>query len=244
MQINGETGLIAIKTFEINALKAAGENFNHFLDSAFAQIKTDSIKNLIIDLRDNGGGRTPFGMLLYSYLAETPFSYIDSTIVNKYWDRKYSDNFLRIPLIENDKRSYVQLNNEQFLDNAYPLQYCNIIPENSFKGNVYILINGGSCSCTGLFCSIARKNKRAVFIGEESGSAYGGFSADPFQLLLPNTQFNVLISGMKFKIVVNGDSSRGVIPDFEIQPSIEDILNNRDIELEFILDLISNKEND
>ena len=79
------------------------------------------------------------------------------------------------------------------------------------------------------------------FIGEESGSAYGGFSADPFVILLPNTLFKVLISGMKFQITANGDLTRGVIPDYQVQTTIEDILNNRDIELEYTLDLISKK---
>ncbi|MFW5701264.1 MAG: S41 family peptidase, partial [Cyclobacteriaceae bacterium] len=243
-QINDKTGLLTIKSFNIYWIKNNGQNFNHFLDSSFAQIKADNIENLIIDLRDNGGGRTPFGMLLYSYLTDKPFTYIDSTFVNRFWDYNYSDNFLRIPRIEYDKRSYVQLDNESYLVNTYPLQYCNVVPENNFKGKVYILINGGSISCTGLFCSIARKNDRATFIGEESGSAYGGFSADPFVILLPNTLFKVLISGMKFQITANGDLSRGVIPDYQVQPSIEDILKNRDIELEYTLDLISKEEND
>src|SRR5438876_12244016 len=46
--------------------------------------------------------------------------------------------------------------------------------ENHFDGPVYVLIDGGSISAGAVFPAIADFNKRATFIGEETGSPAEG----------------------------------------------------------------------
>ncbi|MBO4233205.1 S41 family peptidase [Riemerella anatipestifer] len=53
-----------------------------FADSAFAEIKNRNIKNLIIDIRKNGGGNSMVGDILLQYIAKTNFrQYFDNTLI-------------------------------------------------------------------------------------------------------------------------------------------------------------------
>ncbi|MBF2798974.1 hypothetical protein J5295_09775 [Riemerella anatipestifer] len=53
-----------------------------FADSAFAEIKNRNIKNLIIDIRKNGGGNSMVGDILLQYIAKTNFrQYSDNTLI-------------------------------------------------------------------------------------------------------------------------------------------------------------------
>ena len=63
---------------------------------------------------------------------------------------------------------------------------------NHFNGNLYILINGGSFSATGLLISLLKYNHIGQFIGEESGGSYIT-SANKFQrnIELPNTKLGI-----------------------------------------------------
>ncbi len=49
--------------------------FKHFIDSTFNKIKEGNIKNLIIDLRFNGGGSQQSSIHLLRYLMDKPFLY-------------------------------------------------------------------------------------------------------------------------------------------------------------------------
>lgn len=49
--------------------------FKHFIDSTFNKIRENHIKNLIIDLRFNGGGSQQSSIHLLQYLVDKPFLY-------------------------------------------------------------------------------------------------------------------------------------------------------------------------
>lgn len=49
------------------------KKYSKFLDSIFLYIKTNNIKNLIVDVRQNGGGTDPNDLITYSYLTESNF---------------------------------------------------------------------------------------------------------------------------------------------------------------------------
>ena len=49
------------------------EKFKTFLDSSFTIIRQKGIKNLIIDVRRNGGGNSDLNDLLMTYLYDRPF---------------------------------------------------------------------------------------------------------------------------------------------------------------------------
>lgn len=68
-QIDSTTGLLNIRDFTItDEAKYFG-----FLDSAFLQMRTQSIKSLIIDARNNPGGGDDYGIEIVKYLSPLPF---------------------------------------------------------------------------------------------------------------------------------------------------------------------------
>lgn len=212
--LNTSTALLTVKTFDEGRIGRANVDFGGFLDSAFTAIKHKKISSLIIDVRDNGGGADDYGALLYSYLSQKPFRYFFSKASNTH-------------VVKVDEN---------------PLLGAQEAQKNSFKGKVFILTNGLSFSTTADFCATARSNDRAIFIGEETGGGYyGNTSGGRTEAVLPNSQIVVNIPLYKYINAVKKAKypDRGTIPDYKIIPGIEDILQHRDVELNFALGLIN-----
>ena len=49
------------------------------------------------------------------------------------------------------------------------------------KGELLVLINGGSFSSTAILCACLRRDQRALFIGEETGGNAHIISGDPVE---------------------------------------------------------------
>jgi len=110
---------------------------------------------------------------------------------------------------------------------------------NSFKGNVYILINGGELSTTGHFISIVKYYNIGKFIGQESGSTFSCHD-NSFEFVLPNTGIGGKVARTTFETAVTGISwENGIRPDYYVEPNIKDVLKNNDTIMEYTLQLIS-----
>jgi hypothetical protein len=74
-QIDSNTGVLSIHDFGIggNADDPEHKRYAAFLDSIFINIKTNDLKNLIVDVRINSGGTDPNDVITYSYLTSRNF---------------------------------------------------------------------------------------------------------------------------------------------------------------------------
>lgn len=203
--------LLTIKTFDDRRL-AGNQDFSGFLDAAFKEINSRKISALIVDLRGNAGGADAYGALLYSYLTNKPFKYFRS--------------------IESTTRKITA--KENFLLGIQQPK------TNSFNGKVLFLINGLCFSTTADFCSIAKTNNRGSFIGEETGGGYyGNTSGETKQVELLNTKVSITIP--KFKYVNDVKKSeyddRGILPDYTIVPTIQEVILHKDVQLSLALKL-------
>ena len=110
--------------------------------------------------------------------------------------------------------------------------------ENSFRGKVYFLIDGRSFSGAAEFAAIAKSEHRGIFIGEETGGGYyGNTSGSEVFVNLPATQISCRIPVINYMLAVKKArfSDRGVLPDYPVYPTIFDLLEKTDRQLDFAI---------
>ena len=234
---------LRITTFDKERLGNGKVNFPKFLEKTFTDLDQNQVKNLILDLRSNGGGTDEYGRLLFSYFTSKDFDYYDSLRMNKesFDFFKYtSQPGMRAP------SGMLKANGEGTFDNV---QHPNIGRQKpsspTFTGNIYVLINGGCFSTTSEFLSLLHFQTNAIFIGEESGGGYYGNSSGPTpDMTLPNSRVRVEIPLMKYSMAVRGYKfdDRGLMPNYPIIPTISDRLKNKDVELDLAQELIKKQD--
>lgn len=233
---------LKIKSFDKGQYKKNKMNFEKFLRASFKKIDSEKIPNLIIDVRDNGGGTDEYGRILFSYFVNQPFDYYKSLRMNKesFDCFKYTTRpDMKAPA------GMLKPNKEGTFDNV---QHPNVGRQNplspTFAGNIYVLINGWCFSTTSEFLSQLHFHTKAVFIGEESGGGYYGNCSGPTpDFTLPNTKVRIEIPLMNYRMAVENYQhlDRGLIPNYTVTPSIIDKINNIDLELNLTKKLIGDK---
>jgi len=230
-------------------------DFRPFYKESFRKIEKYKSNTLILDLRDNGGGRLNEIVDLYSYLADSTFVFLDkSEVVSKssliegayfnggsfgvkilkaiYAPIVYSYLLLTVHKDTSGKKYYATQTKPHKVNT------------NPFKGKIYVMINGGSFSASSLISSNLKSSKRVIFVGEETGGAFNGTVAGFMPVIkLPNSKLKIRIGLMMMaphhKTEIKG---HGIFPDKEISTTLEDRLKGNDPELNWILnDLITNQ---
>jgi hypothetical protein len=230
--------VLTVRTFSGGTYGQAGINYPQFLQETFAELEERGSGSLVIDVRGNGGGTDPFGMLLAAHLLDRPFEYYRALEINaprfsflEYTNRPewaMADSSVR----RNGRGVYDVLGHPN-LGTKQPV-------DPVFGGEVIILIDGGSFSATGEFTSVVHHLGRATFVGEEGAAGYyGNTSGAGVLLTLPQTRLRVRIPFMRYTCAVSGyePTDRGLIPEHEVTPTIEDLLAGRDPALDFALEL-------
>jgi Peptidase family S41 len=243
------TATLTLNTFSTSNYKDGRKGFKEFLAKGFQDIADHKIQHLVIDIRKNEGGAQGMEDHLMSYLidkeypkykyAEIPsftYSFLDYT---EYRDKNSRDDF------EKELRGeFYRSNDGRYLD--IPGKYKSDTPQvNHFKGDVYILIGGLSFSGGSEFAALAKNYTKARFIGEETGGGYYGNTSGYFiHYTLPTSKLTGRIPLIKFVVEEKQNSTpfgHGLMPDYEVQPKIEEYLNGYDTEMEFVKKLIKNK---
>jgi hypothetical protein len=212
------------------------KTLKEFYQESFEAMKKKSTKTLVLDLRSNGGGADELGKRLLSYLLEKPFKYYDDLIINarEFTFQKYAE----LPKIPAD--AVERMSNGKYRVVKHPNLGMQQPIQPTFAGKVLFLINGDCFSTTAEFLSQAHYLKRGKFIGEESGGGYyGNTSGAVPALTLPNTKLIVYVPLVSYYLAVKGNqaAAHGVMPDYPIRYTIEELLAGEDKELALALEL-------
>ncbi len=221
--------------------------YKDFYEEAFKRIDSSKVQNLVIDLRNNGGGRLSEIHELYSYLTDKEFQFIqegeiktsyptlksfmsgNNSIGRTIFKSLFSPALFIRDVIKSHKKNGKKV---------YRFKESKIKPpkEVNFKGDIYVLINGYSFSASSVLTNYLQATKRAIIIGEESGGAYNSTVAGQTKYItLPNSKvgiyFGMMVLETPYKTEVDG---YGVKPDVNIIPTHKDRENNYDAELEWV----------
>ena len=205
------------------------EKFDLFLKKTFDSINKIGIKNLVIDIRANGGGNSVLGNQLFKYIAKKTFSQYGKTTIkfsqlqkdyyeqNCKEDSTYCETYKYISKQKNGRIVHLK-NDELIVPNDSP---------NRFDGKIYLLTSLRTFSSASNFAQCFKNYKMGTIVGEETGGwivSYG----DKITTKLPITEMPLTISTKKFYTIGSTDrDAHGIVPGLQMdaEKSLDFVLN-------------------
>ncbi len=238
------TTVLTINTFQLDV-----EQFQSTLKDIFKEIKGEKSEHLIIDIRQNEGGFPLNAINTFSYLASGPFRQRLSSevITSTLPEKRYSQNLINGYTYETFFKKYYERAEKK--ENKWRLvkdeNEAFMIPNKKrFAGKAYVLIGGKTFSAGSSFALFC-KNEGITLIGEETGGGYytqtGGY---PIIYTLPNSKIKILLPLVKINRFVNDKTVKkgsGIIPDEKVPLTVQDLIQARDSQLDYVLKQISRK---
>ncbi|GAA4900240.1 S41 family peptidase [Flaviramulus aquimarinus] len=222
--------------------------YKKFYKESFAKLDAVKTNYLVLDLRDNGGGRIAEIEKLYSYLTNIDYQFITESEVNsripflKFFMSNTTPNSLKVlggllsPFVIVQNVLKVKKKDRKFY---YKLKEAKIRQPNplNYQGKLYVLINGNSFSASSLLSTHLKATKRATFVGEETGGAFNGCVAGIYKVYqLPSSKLKIRMGLMQIEAPYRQEpDGYGIKPDIELVPTVKDRNENIDTELEWVL---------
>lgn len=231
-----------LNTAFIRLTSFTGGNIRGFFRHSFKTIRQQHIQHLVIDLRENGGGKVSNSILLTQYLTDHPFKVGDSVVA-------ISRRFKYGRYIKPSWTYWLAMNfgARKMEDGLIHLRYYEthlFQPQKKyhFNGDVYLVQGGYSFSATAMFISYLKGQKNVKLVGEETGGGYYGSSAMHIPtIVLPNTGLRVSLPMYRLVMDSTRPKGHGIIPDIEIGPSSQAIKKGVDLKMQKIRDMIQQK---
>jgi peptidase S41-like protein len=233
----GSTAFMTVNTF------SNGNRLKRFFRQSFRTLDEKNIRNLMIDLRSNGGGDATNSTLLTKFLIKKKFKLADSLYAanrhsryNKYIEKSFWYEMLM---------AFVTSKREdgKYHFGYFERHYFKPKENHHFNGDVYLLIGGNSFSATTLFAGALKGQKNITLVGEETGGGYYGNNAWMIpEVTLPNTGLQFRLP--KFRLVVDKNrikDGHGVMPDVVVLPTVEAIRKGIDFKTVKATEIIHTK---
>ncbi len=227
-------------TLVIDFNSVSGKKQRKTYKEIFRYIAENKTQNLIIDLRDNGGGNVFKGHNFLKYLLKKPI---------------FGVNLWRIPrpimLNPINKASIIERTAPLFFT-LNPIQYSSQEGWNHFfffakkhkyhfDKKLFVITNGMTFSMASIIAARLRDELGATIIGEESGgSEYASRGMASAKIKLPNSKLKVNFNIYQMKYGKEPDSGHGISPSYKIDYTFADRSAKVDKELLKIKELIKN----
>lgn len=232
--ISDSIAYLGIHTFDNNEIKESSEykTLKKFLNQSFKTISDKKIETLIIDISENGGGSEGNESLLYSYIGENYQKYsavkakAQKTVLDNNVDKpikfKTYDFLEKLFTTKKMPDGSIERRNNMF---GFGLMAYKKEPKYKFEGqDIYVIISPITYSGGSEFANMTYSQSLATFVGQEAGGSYYGNTSGYTQtLILLHSKIEVDIPALQFKMNVTKKIplGRGVIPDYEVIPTIQ-----------------------
>jgi len=207
----------------------------------FAEIWKRQTEHLIIDIRNNGGGKTKNGIDLLSYFTKEDFTTSDIVFTGRkgkylppslsrlgvfFWE---AVNIAKRTPYEGLGRKYVSKKSRQ---------------AKQYEKQVYLLLNSRTGSTSTLFAAYMKYKTNALLIGEETGGGETGDNAGSYsKIKLPVSQIKIRIPLVRINSDIGiPDNHHGIHPDVLVEYGAQEVLLEKDLELQEVYKLIKTKE--
>lgn len=219
--LDEQTAYLSINSFHDWYFDEHELNATSRLQEVFVAISQRRDARLILDLRRNEGGGDISSQLL-NYLLNRPFKEYDrilTSFVGTPEAAQYCENANDVAFdpswSEPTKDSLFQLK-DAFGDLIMGANERAPLPS-SFKGQLVVLISGTTGSAAAKVATVLDREKRAIFVGEETGGAAAGATAFGYcTLILPISGIKVDIPLVRFERAHPSPYGSGVIPDVTV----------------------------
>lgn len=229
---NAENRFYMQDTIPVLKLANFYRNDISFLNRVFTYIEKYNSNYLILDLRGNLGGNRNSAVHLLKWLLTDSFTY--SILQPKLSIKRYLNGKGKFYLflsklkynVGNLFRARSTTLGREFVYHYKP-------KKNSFKGQIYVLMDGYTASASTMVTSWLKQHTKAVFIGQQSAGGYNGNNGGSFpSITLPNTKCQIVFPA--YRLLLDGKSAQdyGIVPDLIVEPIIrEDSVLTKTIEL-------------
>jgi len=229
------------KTMHLNIQSFSHRKYGKAYKKIFKQLKRNNTENLIIDLRYNTGGSLANCTYVLRYLLNEQQTLTSYTTIKKYPYKKYTRGNIFFKITKLYFSSYGKKSRRN--DTTYFTFKIKPLKKWHYNTKIIVLTNGVSYSASCLLSAYLKETKRAVFIGRETGGTIEGCNAviTP-HYKLPNTKIKVRIPAFRLlhDVYKKGNTGTGILPDYETNYTIMDIIQKRDLEMEKVMELIKN----
>ncbi|AHF17902.1 hypothetical protein NIASO_16275 [Niabella soli DSM 19437] len=217
-----------------------------FFRQSFKELKKRKIKELIVDLRTNGGGAVHNANIFTRYLVNKPYKLGDSLLTLRK-SARYNRYLRKDKLALWVLGFFTHRENDGYYHFSYYERH-RFKPKKSlhYDGAVYLLTGGFSFSATTMVVHTLKGQENVTVVGEPTGGAAYGHSAFMIpDVVLPHTGVRFRLPAYRFvmdkKVPRDGE---GILPDIYAGPTIEAIRLGRDYKMDKAIDLILEKRKD
>lgn len=231
------TATLFLNTFS----NGEGRHLRSFIKHSFKKISNQQVKDVIIDLRRNGGGDVKMYIKLTQYIRNLKFKIADSAYAVAKNLAPYTA-YIKKGFFTNIGLFFIT---KKRRDGNYHFGYWerhtfHPKTKHHFNGQVYVLTNGPTFSASTLFCNAVKGQSNVTIVGEETGGGWHGNSGIMIpDITLPITKLRVRLP--LFKLVQYNHvpkDGRGVAPDIYVPPTLEGVRQNIDRKMVFVKEMI------
>lgn len=228
------TAIITLNTFSAGRLRK-------FFRQSFRYIRKADIKNVVLDIRSNGGGKINLSTLLTRYVTRSDFKVADTAYAvakslgkyTKYIKGKILNNIGLFFLTRKKSDGFYHFGHWE--KKLYGPKHTN-----HFGGRLYVLINGPTFSASTLFCNAVKGQPGISLLGEDAGGGWHGNNGIMIpDITLPNTHLRVRLP--LFRLVQYHHVPKnglGVPPDTFIGTSYDALIKGYDKKMQVVMELI------